>query len=125
MATQYTIYLLILNKKSRKIVPHNPEVAGSNPASATKESLKPQGMRDFSFFYYFQIRIKSLQSSLHIFSAFIDRKRNVFKGLRRIAVSRSEHMRVHFSVVFGLEWPNLPDTVATSVLWEINKDALV
>ena len=25
MATQYTIYLLILNKKSRKIVPHNPE----------------------------------------------------------------------------------------------------
>ena len=32
----YTIYLLILNKKLPQIVPHNPEVGGSNPPSATK-----------------------------------------------------------------------------------------
>ena len=59
MATQYTIYLLILNKKSRKIVPHNPEVAGSNPASATKgQSLIFKACRlGISGFFFIRIMI--------------------------------------------------------------------
>ena len=41
-------------------LPHNPEVAGSSPVSATINVLKSQDFRTFSLFFYQKDRAKNL-----------------------------------------------------------------